>query len=261
MGIMQTEAIFATLLAAAAFLKKPVQDLVTDSLRDAYDATKTHLRKRFGETSEAAKMLDLATAKPESLLRKALLVEESASSGLDKDTILHRLIERLSLLVPGSVQTDGPCVRVSGCGNSVQVAGRDLIHTMKHIQRNTITPDERHLSVGQRDQVQSVIAELAARLAGDDGAPNFAGAHRMLQRRYNVASYLLLPRDRFSDALAFLKQQRAITGPACDGGIRWPTGTISFAPSSQVPANSAGTANGFTSSHRKPLGSGGRLRR
>jgi len=99
---------------------------------------------------------------------------------------------------------------VSGCRNVVQVAGRDLIHTAKHIQRNTITPDERHLPVAQREQVRAVIGELAARLAGDDGAPNFAGAHRMLQRRYNVASYLLLPREKFAEALAFLKQQRAI---------------------------------------------------
>ena len=99
---------------------------------------------------------------------------------------------------------------MSGSGNSVQVAGRDLIHTAKHIQRNTITPDERHLSVEQREQVQAVVSELAARLAGNDGAPNFAGAHRMLQRRFNVASYLLLPREKFAEALAFLKQQRAI---------------------------------------------------
>jgi hypothetical protein len=210
MGIMQTEIIFATLLAAAAFLKKPVQDLVTGSLRDAYDATKAHLRKKFGENSEAANALDMATAKPESLIRKALLVEESASSGLCADAVLHGLIDRLASLLPASVQVTGPCVRVSGSGNSVQVAGRDLIHTAKHIQRNTITPDERHLSVEQREQIKSVISELAARLAGDDGAPNFAGAHRMLQRRYNVASYLLLPRERFADALAFLKQQRAI---------------------------------------------------
>jgi len=207
---MQTETIFATLLTAAAFLKKPVQDLVTGSLRDAYDATKAHLRKKFGENSEAANALDLATAKPESLIRKALLVEESASSGLGMDGVLHGLVERLSSLIPASVQVAGPCVRVSGCRNVVQVAGRDLIHTAKHFQRNTITPDERHLPVAQREQVRAVIGELAARLAGDDGAPNFAGAHRMLQRRYNVASYLLLPREKFAEALAFLKQQRAI---------------------------------------------------
>src|ERR1035437_8197485 len=69
---MQTETILATLLTAAAFLKRPVQDMVTDSIRVAYDATKAHLRKRFGESSEAANALDMATAKPESLIRKAL---------------------------------------------------------------------------------------------------------------------------------------------------------------------------------------------
>ena len=207
---MQTETILATLLTAAAFLKKPVQDMVTDSIRAAYDATKAHLRRKFGDSSEAANALDMATAKPESLIRKALLVEESASSGLSTDAVLHGLIERLSSLLPASVQVTGPCVRVNGSGNSVQVAGRDLIHTAKHVQRNTITPDERHLSVEQREQVQAVISELAARLAGNDGAPNFAGAHRMLQRRFNVASYLLLPREKFAEALAFLKQQRAI---------------------------------------------------
>lgn len=207
---MQTETIFATLLAAAAFLKKPAQDLATASLRDAYEAAKAYLRKKFGEDSEATKALDLATAKPESLIRKALLIEESASLGLDTDTVLQGLLDRLSSLILVSAQVDGTWVRVSGNGNSVQVAGRDVIHTTKHIQRNAITPDQHHLSVEQREQVQSVIAELAARLAGRDGGPNFAGAHRMLQRRFNVTSYLLLPRPKFAEALAFLKQQRAI---------------------------------------------------
>jgi hypothetical protein len=32
----------------------------------------------------------------------------------------------------------------------------------------------------------------------------------MLQRRFNVVSYLLIPRESFADAMAFLKQQRAI---------------------------------------------------
>jgi hypothetical protein len=210
MGIMQTETIFARLLAAAAFLKDPVQDLATASLRDAYDSAKAYLRKRFGEGSEVTKALDLATAKPDSLIRRALLVEESASSALETDTVLRELIERLSSLLPSSAQIERASVRVSGNGNRVQVVGRDLIHTTKHVQRNTITPDERHLSVDQREQVQSVLAELAARLAWEGGPPNFAGAHRMLQRRFNVTSCLLLRREQFAEALTFLKQQRAI---------------------------------------------------
>jgi hypothetical protein len=32
----------------------------------------------------------------------------------------------------------------------------------------------------------------------------------MLQRRFDVPSYLLIPRERYAEALAFLEQQRAI---------------------------------------------------
>ncbi len=90
------------------------------------------------------------------------------------------------------------------------MAGRDLVITTgKHVQRNVITPDDRHLATDQRDTLRDVIAEVADRLA-NSGDPNFAAVHRMLQRRYGVASYLLIPRNRYDDALKFLKQQRAI---------------------------------------------------
>lgn len=82
---MQTETILATLLAAAAFLKRSDQDMVADSIGAAYDAVKAHLWKKFDPNADAARALELAIAKPESLIRKALLVEESASSGLEHD--------------------------------------------------------------------------------------------------------------------------------------------------------------------------------
>ena len=44
---MQTESIFSTLLAAAAFLKHAVQDVANQAVRDAYEAAKTYLRKKF----------------------------------------------------------------------------------------------------------------------------------------------------------------------------------------------------------------------
>jgi len=53
MGIMQTETIIATLLAAASFLKRPVQDLVTQSVKDAYDSAHTgsFIRPALGRSS------------------------------------------------------------------------------------------------------------------------------------------------------------------------------------------------------------------
>jgi hypothetical protein len=209
MGIMQTESIFSTLLAAAGFLKHAVQDAASQSVRDAYKAARTYLRKRFSTNQDATRALELATEKPESLPRRALLVEESASSGLDRDAELARLIENLAVLLPAP-HMGSQNVRVTGQRNIVQVAGRDLIQTEKLVRRNTITPDERHLTAEQRERIREVAGELADRLADDDGHANFAAVHRMLQRRFHVASYLLIPRIRYDEALSFLRQHRAI---------------------------------------------------
>ncbi len=207
---MQTESIFSTLLAAAAFLKHAVQDVASQSVRDAYEAAKAYLHTKFSSNPGATHALELATAKPESLVRKALLAEESASRDLDRDPELAQLIERLAALLPPPADRINQIVHVSGHRNVVQVAGRDLIQTDKFIRRNTITPDERHLTAEQRERIREVAGELANRLAGDAGEANFAAVHRMLQRRFQVASYLLIPRVRYDEALSFLRQQRAI---------------------------------------------------
>jgi len=217
MGIMQTESIFSTLLSAAAFLKHAVQGVASQAVRDAYEAAKSYMRKKFTANPDAARALELATEKPESLIRKALLVEDSAANGLDSDSELARLIENLAALLPPPANTVSQNVRVTGQRNIVQVAGRDLIRTEKVVRRDTITPDERHLTVEQRERIREVAGEVADRLAGDEGESNFAAVHRMLQRRFQVASYLLIPRSRYEEALGFLRQHRAINRPHLRG--------------------------------------------
>ena len=208
---MPIESILTTLLAAAALLKKPVQDAASQSLKAAYEAAKSYLLKKLGANSAAADALEMATEKPESVARKAVLCEETESAGLATDAELQRLIAQVAARLPSPVESLSQSVRVSGQGNKVQVAGRDLvIRTEKHFRRSVITPDERHLTVEQCEKLRTVIGELAARLAVGDGGPNFAAVHRMLQRRYSIPSYLLIPRDKFGDALGFLSQQRAI---------------------------------------------------
>lgn len=206
---MNPEAIITTLLAAAAFLKKPVQDIAIQSIKDVYEAARYYLRKKFGENSDGTKMLDLALEKPESSMRKAALAEEVASAGLESDADLIRLIEQLAALLPASADPVWQRVHVAGHRNEVLVAGRDLINTRRVIRRTGITPNERHVTPEQRDQIRALIGELAARFAHDDGTPNFAVGHRMLQQEFNVISYVLLPRDRFEEAMDFLKRQRA----------------------------------------------------
>lgn len=206
---MQTEFIITTLLDAAAFLKHPLEGLAVQAVRDAYVAAKTYLKQKLGKGSEAAKALELATEKPESLMRKAVLAEECAAVSFECDAALMRLIDGLAEVLPRLTSPASQNVEVSGRGNRVEVAGRDLIRTEKIVRRNTITLDARHLTVEQRDRLRRVINELAERLAIPGVRGGVAAAHAMLQRRFEVPSYLMIPRDRFEDALSFLRQQRA----------------------------------------------------
>jgi len=206
---MQLDAIISTILSAAAFLKKPVQDAASDSIKDLLDAARYYLKKKFGEGSDGADVLELALEKPDSEMRKGLLVEEAHAEGLEADPELPRLARKLSALLPSTPESPSQDVRVQGRANKVLVAGRDVITTERVVHRNTVAPDERHVTVAQREHLRALIAELAARLAGADGKPNFAAGHRMLQRRFEVLSYALIPRDQFASALQFLKQQNA----------------------------------------------------
>ncbi|HVT94090.1 MAG TPA: ORF6C domain-containing protein [Bryobacteraceae bacterium] len=207
---MNTEAIIATLLSAAAFLKKPVQDATAQTVKEIFDTARYYMRKKFGEGSDGAKVLDLATEKPESVMRKGMLVEETAAAGLNTDSELMRLVEDLARLMPAA-EEGRQAVTVNGDGNRVQVAGRDfVVHASKHVHRSVITPDERHVTTEQRDRLREVIGEVATRLAVGGAGPNYAAVHRMLQRRFNVASYALIEREQYDEALKFLKQHRAI---------------------------------------------------
>jgi hypothetical protein len=207
---MNTEAIIATLLSAAGYLKHAVADVATQSIKDAFIAAKSYLHRKFGENSEASKALELATAKPESLLRKSLLAEESASTDLASDPKLGGLISCLANLLPPSASSPRQNVDVSGNGNHVQVAGRDLIHTARLVRRNAITPDERHLNPAQREKIRELVARLAARFPGMEKRGKLSAAYAMLQRRFGVVSYLLISSSQYQEAVAYLGQQCAI---------------------------------------------------
>jgi hypothetical protein len=207
---MQTEAIITNLLDAARFLNQPIRDVAGQTVKDAYEAAKSCLRKILGIDSDGAKALNLATERPESVARREVLVEEADSAGVARDADLRQLIEELAALLPESAGVFRQQVRVEGRGNQVQVAGRDIVTTERLVHRNAITPDARHITPEEKRQLGSVISELAYRLAGPAGRPRYSAVHAMLQRRFGVSSYLLITRERFDDALAFLKQQRAI---------------------------------------------------
>src|SRR5882672_5668283 len=97
---MQTETIIATFLAAAAFVKEPVRAVAAQSVKDIYETVKYYLRRKFGPDSAGAKVLDLAVEKPESVMRKGLLVEEATAAKVDSDPELVRLIQELAAALP-----------------------------------------------------------------------------------------------------------------------------------------------------------------
>lgn len=207
---MQTDTIITTLLSAAALLKEPLQNLATHSLKELYEAAVYYLRKKFGPESEATLVLDLATEKPDSTTRRAALIEEAVTADIGSDPEIIGLTKRMMALLPITEAFAAGPVQVAGNGNQVQVAGRDIVQTTRHVQRNVVTPDERHLDAAQRKTVRRLVADLAALLAREKAAPRFGAVHAMLQRRFQVASYLLIARERCDDAVAFLRQQCAI---------------------------------------------------
>jgi len=204
---MQRDTFITALLSAAAYLKQPFEAVATQSLKDAYHAAKSWLGRKLDDGSDGAKALDLALEKPDSAVRKALLVEATADAGLEQDDEMRRLGQALVALLPAPRQQK---ICVSGWGNHVQVAGRDLVTTTRNVHRAIITPGEGHLTLEQRRKILVLIAQVADRLAGEDGRPRFGAVHAMLHRRFGVASYLTIPTERFAEVVSFLQRQRAI---------------------------------------------------
>jgi hypothetical protein len=207
---MQLETIIHTLLSAAAILKTPLQDAAANSIRELFGAACGYLKRKLGENSEGARALDLAIEKPESAMRRAPLAEAIATAQLDRDEELLRLLEQLALLIAAEKRSVGQNVEVAGRQNKVFVAGHDVIHTERVVRRATVAPDETHITPEQRKRIRGLIGAVALQSAGDASRVNYAVGHSMLQRKFGVTSYALIPRERYSDALRFLRQQCAI---------------------------------------------------
>lgn len=210
MGVMNTETIITALLAAAAALKNPAVSVASQALKDLYAATKYYLRRKFQLLPDAAKALEFAVEKPTSAPRKAALLEEAEGAALDQDEELAELVCRLRAALPVMTDASRVAVSVEGTRNQVNVAGRDLTVTSRMVRRNVITPDDRHLAREQRSRLRTLIHDLAARLGGTGSEPNLPVVHAMLQRRFDVPSYLLIPRERYPEALAYLQHELVI---------------------------------------------------
>lgn len=207
---MNLDSVLDTLLTAAAALKEPLHHTISQSLRSAYEGAKGALQKEFGIHSPSSKALELATEQPHCPIARAALIAESSRVECKIDGELEQLVDRIQRLL-SEKQDASVGVHVSGQNNRVQVAGRDLIiNTERNLRRNVICPDDRHLSGVQLDAVRDVIKEVSGRIRGVDEKTRFAAVHHMLQRRFGVPSYLLIPKERGDEALRYLKHWRAV---------------------------------------------------
>jgi hypothetical protein len=114
---MIMDQITTAVLAALGQLAEP-------AVKDAYEAVKALLVRKFGKASEVVKAVEAVEAKPDSAGRQATLTEEMASSGAARD---GELLQLAQALLEKSRSTHGGThsvrQRVVGDGNVVAGSG------------------------------------------------------------------------------------------------------------------------------------------
>lgn len=86
----------ATIVAAVtADVAAGTSEASKKSIADAYNALKEALNSKYGANSDLAEAIEKIEPRPESLARRALLEEEVASTGVDKDREILPLVEKL----------------------------------------------------------------------------------------------------------------------------------------------------------------------
>jgi hypothetical protein len=107
--------ITTAVLAALGQLAEP-------AVKDAYEAVKALLVRKFGKPSDVVKAVEALEAKPDSAGRRATLTEEMASSGAARDDELLQLAQAL-LEKARSTQGGTHTVRQRVVGDGNVVAG------------------------------------------------------------------------------------------------------------------------------------------
>lgn len=92
---------------------------------------------------------------------------------------------------------------------SIQI-GRDYIHTDKKIVKNEIKPSENHISEEEAFEVKRLIGELS-KISEDAGkGSSFGEWYQKMYNIFKVTSYKTIPKEKYSEVIKWLKQQRAI---------------------------------------------------
>lgn len=89
----------------------------------------------------------------------------------------------------------------------------DLVITEKHVSRNVVQAGPEHITDAQAFEIKRMIDKLSELDVVAGHPDSHGGWYTRLYRRYKITSYKLLPAEEFDGAMAYLRQQVAISQP------------------------------------------------
>ncbi len=92
-----------------------------------------------------------------------------------------------------------------GDGN-IQV-GRDYIQTQKHVIKNEIVPTSEHITDAQARDIHELIKKWAGLIVKANKGKGYGEAHQKFKNTFRITSYKLVPKNRYNEAIKYLKQQ------------------------------------------------------
>jgi hypothetical protein len=124
----------------------------------------------------------------------------------DKEDRLRRLVREAA----GPAEPSAPAVRIEGSHNIVG-HGNTVIHAPVVRPRIVVPPPPGSITPAQAATIKQLLAEWVTVHNRIKKRPlTWGAAWQRFKKKFNVHSYLALPEERFDEACAWLRQQRAI---------------------------------------------------
>ena len=205
---MSLDEIITVVAGAASVLKEPLSGTANKAFIDAYEALKKKIFTKTDNSIEVKSALEGVEKKPSSSGRRLTLMEELEDHKFEvTEELLSALIELRQMVehIAGKPPTK-LSIKQSGRGNSVNIAGRDLIQTNKVTRKNIVVTDERHIDGKQALAIQKLVDKVAIRLADQEGKPNYKAVYGMLKRKMQVPSYKEILKEDYDEAVSYLRQ-------------------------------------------------------
>jgi hypothetical protein len=112
-----------------------------------------------------------------------------------------------------SSQRNPASVKQTIIGDKNVVAGGDMIHTEKIVQKNVTQPGPQHITEEQAYEIKRLIDELSQIDVDSGRADSHRHWYSWMYRKFKVTSYKTVPSEKFESVMSWLRQQRAINRP------------------------------------------------